>query len=65
LAPAYTDALAKEAVQAEGEGIVVTAAGEGAWLLKAPDHDALCGLLARVERPPGRGLRVAVDPPSF
>jgi primosomal protein N' (replication factor Y) len=65
LAPAYADALAKEAVQGEGEGIVVTSAGEGAWLLKAPDHDALCGLLARVERPPGRGLRVAVDPPSF
>jgi hypothetical protein len=31
----------------------------------APDHRALCDLLARVERPSGRGLRVAVDPPSF
>jgi primosomal protein N' (replication factor Y) len=65
LAPAYADALAKEAAHAEGAGIVVTPAGDGAWLFKAPDHDALCDLLARVERPPGRGLRVAVDPPSF
>jgi primosomal protein N' (replication factor Y) len=65
LAPAYADALAKEAAHAEGAGIVVTLAGDGAWLLKAPDHDALCDLLARVDRPPGRGLRVAVDPPSF
>jgi primosomal protein N' (replication factor Y) len=65
LAPGYADALAREARQLQGAGVVVTTAGEGAWLVKAPDHDVLCDLLARVERPPGRGLRVAVDPPSF
>ena len=65
LAPVYADTLAQEARQAQGRGLVVTTAGEGAWLVKAPGHDALCDLLARVERPQGRGLRVAVDPPSF
>jgi primosomal protein N' (replication factor Y) len=65
LAPAYVDALAHEAKQVLEAAVVVTTAGEGVWLVKAPDHDALCDLLARVERPQGRGLRVAVDPPSF
>jgi primosomal protein N' (replication factor Y) len=65
LAPAYADALAQEARQVQWAAVVVTTAGEGAWLVKAPDHDVLCDLLARVERPPGRGLRVAVDPSSF
>jgi primosomal protein N' (replication factor Y) (superfamily II helicase) len=65
LAPAYADALAKAARQAREGEVVVATAGEGAWLVKATDHDALCDLLARVERPQGRGLRVAVDPPSF
>jgi primosomal protein N' (replication factor Y) len=34
---------------------------DGAWSVRAPDHDALCDLLAAVPRPAGR-LRVAVDP---
>jgi primosomal protein N' (replication factor Y) len=64
LAAAYADALAHEAARGGG-AVAVTVAGEGAWLVTAPDHRALCDVLARVERPPGRGLRVAVDPPSF
>ena len=32
------------------------------FLLRAPDHETLCDLLAGVPRPPGRGLRVEVDP---
>lgn len=64
LAPAYAEALAHEVTE-EGGAVAVTGTGEGAWLVTAPDHRALCDLLARVERPPGRGLRVAVDPPSF
>jgi primosomal protein N' (replication factor Y) (superfamily II helicase) len=64
LAPAYADALAYEAAR-EGGAVAVTVAGEGTWLATAPDHRALCDLLARAERPPGRGLRVAVDPSSF
>jgi primosomal protein N' (replication factor Y) (superfamily II helicase) len=62
-AEAYADVLTREA--AKQGGVVVTAADEGAWLVRAPDHPTLCDLLARVERPSGRGLRVAVDPPSF
>ena len=34
---------------------------DGVWSVRAPDHGALCDLLAAVPRPPGR-LRVAVDP---
>jgi primosomal protein N' (replication factor Y) len=63
LAPEYAAVLAR-AAEEEGGGIAVSAAAEGTWVVQAPDHAALCGLLARVERPPGRGLRVAVDPAS-
>lgn len=34
---------------------------DGAWLLRAPDHRALCDALAATPRPAGR-LRIAVDP---
>jgi primosomal protein N' (replication factor Y) len=34
---------------------------DGTWSVRAPDHAALCDLLAAVPRPPGR-LRVEVDP---
>jgi len=34
---------------------------DGAWRLRAPDHQALCDALAEVTRPPGR-LRIEVDP---
>jgi primosomal protein N' (replication factor Y) len=34
---------------------------DGAWLVRAADHQALCDALASVTRPPGR-LRVEVDP---
>jgi primosomal protein N' (replication factor Y) len=33
----------------------------GRWLLRAPDHTALCGALAATPRPAGR-LRIEVDP---
>jgi primosomal protein N' (replication factor Y) (superfamily II helicase) len=63
-APAYAAALAQEAERSGGAASVI-AAGDGSWLVRAPDHVVLCDLLARVERPPGRGLRVAVDPASI
>jgi primosomal protein N' (replication factor Y) len=63
LAPAYAESLAR-AAEEEGGDVVVSAAGEGTWVVQAPDDTTLCDLLARVERPPGRGLRVAVDPAS-
>jgi len=41
--------------------VAVTGPFDGVWSVRAPDHVALCDLLAAVSRPPGR-LRVAVDP---
>ncbi|MDP9071989.1 MAG: hypothetical protein M3N68_12075, partial [Actinomycetota bacterium] len=41
--------------------VEVLASGEGRWLVRAPDHRALCDALASVRRPAGR-LRVEVDP---
>jgi primosomal protein N' (replication factor Y) len=32
------------------------------YLVRADDHDALCDALAAAARPPGRGLRIEVDP---
>lgn len=53
-------------VGAEGGGgdtdIRVVELSEGVHLVRAPDHVVLCDLLASVPRPPGRGLRIAVDP---
>lgn len=36
---------------------------EGAWLVRTDDHDRLSAALLGVPRPPGRRLRIAVDPP--
>jgi hypothetical protein len=44
--------------------LTVSPLDEGRFLLQAPGHEALCDLLAAVPRPPGRGLRVEVDPPT-
>jgi primosomal protein N' (replication factor Y) len=42
-------------------GIAVVGPTDGRWLVRAPDHETLCGALAETPRPPGR-LRVEVDP---
>lgn len=42
-------------------GTEVLGPRDGAWLLRAPDHRALCDALAATPRPAGR-LRIAVDP---
>ena len=66
LAPAYAEALSREGASSEAGGEVsVSAVGEGRFLVQAPVHDALCDLLARTPRPPGRGLRVEVDPATL
>jgi primosomal protein N' (replication factor Y) len=72
LAPAYADALAREiqgppgAVPAAGSPVVTLAPlGDDRFLLRADTPDPLCDLLARTPRPPGRGLRVEVDPASL
>jgi len=56
-ADAYATALRASAPAT----VDVTGPVDGVWSLRAPDHGALCDLLAAVPRPAGR-LRVAVDP---
>jgi primosomal protein N' (replication factor Y) (superfamily II helicase) len=62
LASDYAAALGQAAGRAAGPAVSVSELPDGVHLVRAPDHDALCNLLAQVPRPPGRGLRVAVDP---
>jgi primosomal protein N' (replication factor Y) len=45
-----------------GAGVEALGPSDGRWLLRAPDHRALCDALAATPRPSGR-LRLAVDPP--
>jgi primosomal protein N' (replication factor Y) len=42
-------------------GVAVVGPTDGRWLVRAPDHETLCGALAETPRPPGR-LRIEVDP---
>ena len=66
LAPAYAEALTREARSVGGEGAVaVSSLDEGRFLLQAAAHGPLCDLLARTPRPAGRGLRVEVDPAAL
>jgi primosomal protein N' (replication factor Y) len=72
LAPAYAEALRLELEVARAGGPAGAGAapslsplGDDRFLLRADTHDPLCDLLARTPRPPGRGLRVEVDPPSL
>jgi primosomal protein N' (replication factor Y) len=60
-APAFVDALGG-GLAGLPPGIELLGPADGRWLVRAPDHRALCDALAGIERPPGR-LRVAVDPP--
>jgi len=64
LAAGYAEALAREA-GAEAGAVTVSPLGDGRFLVRATAHDPLCDLLARVPRPPGRGLRVEVDPAAL
>jgi primosomal protein N' (replication factor Y) len=43
-------------------GLAVMGPADGRWLVRAPDHAGLCDALAATPRPPGGGLRIAVDP---
>jgi primosomal protein N' (replication factor Y) len=61
LAPAYADGLVAAAAAADPT-VSVAPLDEGKFLVQAPEHRALCDLLAGVARPAGRGLRVEVDP---
>ncbi len=61
LAPAFADALARVA-EVRGGAVSVSALGEDRFLVRADSHVPLCDALAHAPRPPGRGLRVDVDP---
>ena len=45
--------------------MTVSPLGEERFLVRADTHTPLCDLFARVPRPPGRGLRIEVDPASL
>ena len=74
LAPAYAEALRGEVDGPTGPTgttgpapttTSVSPLGDDRFLLRADSHEPLCDLLARTPRPPGRGLRVEVDPVSL
>jgi primosomal protein N' (replication factor Y) len=74
LAPAYGEALRGEVDGPTGPTGTMGPAptttsvlplGDDRFLLRADSHEPLCDLLARTPRPPGRGLRVEVDPVSL
>ena len=70
LAPAYAEALRHERRRrrpppCDGGRVSVSPLGEDRFLLRADRHEPLCDLLARTPRPPGRGLRVEVDPATL
>jgi primosomal protein N' len=68
LAPAFAEALrlgleGSPAAPPAGAGAVSLAPiGDDRYLLRAETYAPLCDLLAETSRPPGRGLRVEVDP---
>ena len=63
LAPDFAHAVTQQA-EADGADASVSALGDNRFLVRAPSHATLCDVLARAPRPPGRGLRVEVDPVS-
>jgi primosomal protein N' (replication factor Y) len=73
LAPAYAESLRQEieagtaggVATASGTDLSVAPLGDERFLLRAGTHEPLCDLLARTPRPPGRGLRVELDPVSL
>jgi primosomal protein N' (replication factor Y) (superfamily II helicase) len=62
LAAGYAEALREAGA---GTGVTLSELPDAAYLVQAPDHGALCDLLAAVPRPGGRGLRMAVDPAAI
>ena len=62
LAPSYAEGLMASATDPL---VTVTPLDEARFLTQAPEHQRLCDLLAAVARPPGRGLRVEVDPETL
>ncbi len=67
LAPAYAEALRLQVdgPPAAADGVTLSPLGDDRFLLRADGHAPLCDLLGRTPRPPGRGLRVEVDPATL
>jgi primosomal protein N' (replication factor Y) len=63
LAGAYIEAVAATATT--NPRVSVTPLDDARFLVQAPDHEALCDVLAGTPRPAGRGLRVEVDPTTL
>jgi primosomal protein N' len=63
LAPAYAEALGAAAGAAAA--VALSPLGDDRFLLRADSHQPLCDLLERTPRPPGRGLRVEMDPATL
>ena len=63
LAKTFMETLAREP-EVEGAAVSVSELDRDRFLLRAPTHAPLCDALSRAPRPPGRGLRVEVDPGS-
>jgi primosomal protein N' (replication factor Y) len=65
LSHAYAESLAAAAAATTDPALSVIPLDEARFLIQAPDHQALCDLLAGTPRPAGRGLRVEVDPSAL
>jgi hypothetical protein len=71
LAPVYADALRLEIDRTrmragdDGDPVTLSPLGDDRFLVRAGSHAPLCDLLGRTTRPPGRGLRVEVDPATL
>lgn len=63
LSGTQAEAFAAE-VERVGLGAAVTLSDlpDGGYLVRAPDSVVLSDVLSQVPRPPGRGLRIEVDP---
>ena len=65
------DSMIETMYAAPGSGLAanprvsVTPLDGARFLVQAPDHRALSDVLAATPRPPGRGLRVEVDPTAL
>jgi len=69
LAPAFAEVVTRQAQTdgvdtPESASVTISALSDDRFLVRAPSHTPLCDVLARAPRPPGRGLRVEVDPAS-
>jgi hypothetical protein len=58
----YIEALPPSAVAA---GVTTSELAADRYLVRADSHEALCDALAGAARPPGRGLRIEVDPTAL